>query len=214
MDGKNENRATLLVFLKAPVAGEVKTRIGETIGHEDAADLYRSWIPRILLPLQSLRGQIRLVAFYAGDAAKMTDWIPLFDEWWPQPPGDLGARLTMGFRQAQSDTDKVIAIGTDCLEIDAETLTRALKELERVNAVLGPTHDGGYYLFGTAGFGAGLFQEIRWSTEHTAADQIKRCEALQWSVSLLEMKTDIDTWEDWKLFCQSHPPHEDGMHAD
>lgn len=198
MTGKNENSATLLVFLKVPQPGEVKTRIAASIGYQKAADLYRQWIGDVLKPLQELRGKIRIVGCYSGPAEGLAPWSPLVDEWLPQSSGDLGQRLQDAFRASTASSSKVLAIGTDCLEIDVPLIRQAIEGLSQSDVVLGPAEDGGYYLIGTAKYLPGLFEQIHWSTSDTLRDQIAQCERHGWSYHLLETKPDIDTLEDWE----------------
>jgi hypothetical protein len=192
----------LLIFLKHPAPGAVKTRIAKTIGDERAADLYRSWIGRILGVLQSLRPSTSLVGVHAGAAATaFAEWDHLVDDWWPQPDGDLGRRLADGFVRAHRLAHRVIAIGADCLEIEPALVDDAFERLNSVQVVFGPAADGGYYLIGVAGDQPGLFDQVRWSDPETLADHLKRCRELGLSAALLPMRNDIDTWEDWVRYC-------------
>src|ERR1700736_2199564 len=92
---------TVLVFLKHPTAGCVKTRLAETIGPQRAADLYREWIGIVFEKLQPLRATTRVVGFFDGAACEpFACWHAFADAWWPQPVGDLGHRLAAGFTMA------------------------------------------------------------------------------------------------------------------
>ena len=92
---------TLLVLLKYPAAGHVKTRLAQSLGAERAADHYRRWIGLVFDRLQPLRGTVRIVGFFDGEARQsFAEWEQLADEWWPQPAGDLAARLAAGFERA------------------------------------------------------------------------------------------------------------------
>jgi glycosyltransferase A (GT-A) superfamily protein (DUF2064 family) len=94
----------------------------------------------------------------------------------------------------------VLAIGTDCLEIEPEILRHACMILRERDAVFGPTSDGGYYLVGTARYLPGFFGGIRWSGPHTLADHVERCRENRWSFELLPTLDDIDTWDDWLAY--------------
>ena len=101
----------------------------------------------------------------------------------------------------------MIAIGTDCLEIDAAIVHDAFARLESHDAVFGPTPDGGYYLVGKAKNHAGFFDGVPWSTADTLATHLSNCEQRGWSVSLLSQRRDIDTVDDWLVYCsQSQSP--------
>lgn len=195
----------VIVFLKDPAAGRVKTRLAARTGHARAVTLYRQWVGEILLAMQPLRAQVRLVGYYEGcEAAVVAGWGELVDDWWPQPEGDLGSRLDHAFHRAHAVAGRVVAIGTDCLDLDADLVREAFDKLRVRDVVLGPTQDGGYYLIGTGTARAELFDNIRWSTGHTFDDQVKRCRAHGCSIALLPARRDIDTWDDWLDYCRRH----------
>lgn len=210
---------TLLVFLKYPEPGRVKTRLAAAIGDAAAAKLYRGWIGLVLERVQPVRETLtvigaidgadrleaptwdRLPACHSSDRLEAcpTGWSSLVDGWWPQPAGDLGSRLDAGFRE-HSVTSPVLAIGTDCLEIEPDIIRQACVILRDRDAVFGPASDGGYYLVGTARHLPGFFDGIRWSGPHTLADHVERCREHGWTFGLLPMLDDIDTWDDWLAY--------------
>lgn len=189
---------TLLVFLKYPAAGAVKTRLAAAIGYERAAVDYRQWIGLVLNQLQPLRGAVRIVGCFDGATLNaFAPWDALVDAWWPQPLGNLGERLRAGFEEWRACSDRMAAIGTDCLEIDAPLVKSAFEILTETDAVFGPTLDGGYYLVGTSRDLPGFFEGIPWSTAQALTVHVTLCTQRQWSVGLLPVRRDIDTWEDW-----------------
>jgi rSAM/selenodomain-associated transferase 1 len=193
---------TVLVYIKYPEPGRVKTRLAATIGNTEAARLYRCWIGEVLTAVQSLRPEIQLVGAIDGAEAKaFQQWQPLVDGWWQQPEGDLGVRLDAGFRHAHTTGQPVVAIGTDCLELNATLVLDGFAALDRVDAVFGPTVDGGYYLVGTARYLPGFFSGIRWSTPDTLQDHLSRCQEHHWQYQLLPMRQDVDTWDEWLAYC-------------
>ncbi len=193
-------RATVLVFLKYPEPGRVKTRLAATVGPETAAVLYREMIDTVFELLQPLRTRARLVGYFDGAPEdQFAGWRPLVDEWWAQPAGDLGARLDAGFR-AGAGRGPVLAVGTDCLDIDAELLGRAFDVLNDRDAVFGPAHDGGYYLVGTARHVPGFFAGVPWSSAQTLSEHLALCRRNDWSVGLLSPLHDIDTHDDWLAY--------------
>jgi rSAM/selenodomain-associated transferase 1 len=192
---------TILTFLKFPEPGHVKTRLASTLGTVQAAELYRQWIGIVLAQLQPLRSSTRLVGCFDGAPREaFCDWHALADEWWPQSPGDLGARLAAVFERAFNLGGPVLALGTDCLEIEPDLLLHAFQELSHQDAVFGPTPDGGYYLVGLSLPRPGFFRSIRWSSPFTLDDQLRRCHENGWSVSLLPTRHDIDTEDDWHAY--------------
>jgi rSAM/selenodomain-associated transferase 1 len=187
----------LLVFLKYPEPGKVKTRLAAEFGAEAAARLYREWVTGVLRAVQAARPSMHLVGYYDGAPAdRFTEWSLLVDEWLPQPAGDLGTRLEAGFEWAHSRGGPVLAIGTDCLDLHAFHLAAAVEHLQNTDVVFGPASDGGYYLVGTRRHVAGFFDGVRWSSPHTLADHWERCRALGLSVAILPELADIDTAAD------------------
>jgi rSAM/selenodomain-associated transferase 1 len=194
---------TILVFARYPEAGKVKTRLAATAGEEQAAALYRRWIGEVFAALQPLRASARLVCCYEGASREaFADWETLADDWWPQPPGDLGERLAAGFQRGLAAGGPVLAVGTDCLEIDAALVGQAFDLLGGRDVVFGPTPDGGYYLVGMSKDRLGLFTSVRWSCSETLKDHLARCRERGWSHGLLPARHDIDTWEDWRAYLE------------
>ena len=194
---------TLLVFLKYPTPGKVKTRLAAHVGDQRAAELYREWIGLVLAQVQPLRADVRVMGFFDGGTPDdFAAWDSRVDCWLPQPEGDLGNRLRAGFEMAQNAGGPVVAIGTDCLEIDAALIQGAFDILTEKDAVFGPALDGGYYLLGTARHLAGFFDGIPWSSQSTLDAHLSVCREHSWSVGLLPARRDIDTWEDWLAYCE------------
>ncbi|QDU63802.1 hypothetical protein Pan216_46830 [Planctomycetes bacterium Pan216] len=194
---------TIVVFLKYPAPGRCKTRLAASIGPEAAAELYREWIALVLGQLQEFRGEGRLLGYCDGAPVEdFAPWKDLVDGWWVQPEGPLDRRLDAAFRQGHHDSARVIALGSDCLDIDASLVRAGFDALATHDVVLGPAFDGGYYLVGTSRHLPGLFDDVRWSCADTLADQRKRCQDNDWSHTLLSPRGDIDTWDDWRAYCE------------
>lgn len=185
---------SLVVFLKWPEPGKVKTRLAADIGDVRAAQLYHGWIGQVLTAIQPVRPNTRVIGYFDGAPAnRFTEWGDLVDDWVEQPSGDLGHRLDAAFRQFPPP---IIAIGTDCLTLHARHIDDSLRSLESSDVVFGPAIDGGYYLVAARTHWGGLFDHVRWSSEETLKDHVTRCRSLGLSVSLLEMMSDIDNAAD------------------
>jgi uncharacterized protein len=192
---------TLLVFLKYPAAGQVKSRLADSIGEDRAAELYRQWIGIVFAQVQPVRARARVVACYDGAPPEaFRAWHSLADDWWPQPSGDLGDRLAAAFARWQSAGEPVLAIGTDCLDIDAGHVESAFDLLRSNDAVFGPAADGGYYLVGRARNLPGFFSGVPWSTSKTLSAHRSHCDENHWTYGLLPSLADIDTVEDWRQY--------------
>jgi uncharacterized protein len=193
----------LLVFLKYPEPGKVKTRLAAEIGAEAAAELYREWIGTVLRGVQPVRPGVHIVGYFDGAPAGLfVEWDESVDLWLEQPAGGLESRLAAGFDWAFRRGRPVLAIGTDCLELDGGHIGTALASLREYDAVFGPTDDGGYYLVGTRRWIPGFFERVRWSTPHTLSDHLARAHHLGARSILLPRLADIDTAADWRAYQQ------------
>jgi rSAM/selenodomain-associated transferase 1 len=189
---------TLLVFLKYPRPGSLKTRLSADVGPQRAATMYREWIGLVLARLQPLRDSTSVIGYFAGAPREsFAPWHDLAGQWWQQPAGDLGGRLEAGFAAGHARGGPVVAVGTDCLELDADLVRSAFDLLGQKDVVFGPALDGGYYLVGTARLLRGFFDGVPWSTAETLARHVEVCRRQQWSAALLPTRRDIDTWSDW-----------------
>jgi rSAM/selenodomain-associated transferase 1 len=195
------NRAILL-FAKAPVPGRVKTRLAATLGATEAAAIYRRLTETVCrrLPCDVA---IRVLFDPPDAAAAMAQWLrpllPPLSAFFPQISGDLGARLAAGFQEAfAAGCDRVAAIGSDCVEITPGLITRAWAELERCDAVIGPTTDGGYYLLGLKAPHPDLFARVPWSTAGVFDATVANARELGLSTALLPTLRDVDTEGDWR----------------
>jgi rSAM/selenodomain-associated transferase 1 len=185
----------LLIFVKNPQLGKVKTRLASTIGEEAAMNIYR-----------------RLLDFTRKTAAGVdcrrwvcySDFIPAAAEWpdavfekHMQSGADLGERMSKAFQAAfQSGASKVVIIGSDCPQITPEILHDAFQALDTRDFVIGPSTDGGYYLLGMRRFEPRVFEEIVWSTDTVCLLTQERIRETGGSFHLLPILTDIDTEED------------------
>lgn len=191
--------SAIIVFAKAPVAGQVKTRLSPPLTPDEAASLHGSLVLDILERCQSLRHYDRILAgtpsphhpFFRAMEARFK--IPV----WDQIGDDLGTRMSAAFKQALgSPYRSVVVIGTDIPGINGSLLTTAIDSLQEHDVVLGPTMDGGYYLIGLRTFVPDLFENIPWSTEQVYALTEQKVKMLGLSLNILPKLRDLDTVED------------------
>lgn len=194
---------TILVFLKAPRPGFVKTRLAAQIGEADATWLYRNMVERQLREIPE--GWPVEVHFAPRDAApEMRAWLGPERRFMPQPGGDLGERLRSAFARVFADgAPAAIAIGGDCPDLGCADFEHAREMLEDRDVALGPARDGGYYLIGLCAPAPGLFEDIPWSTAAVCAATLDRAAAAGLSCGLLDEKEDIDDAEALRRFVTS-----------
>ncbi|MBY5986680.1 TIGR04282 family arsenosugar biosynthesis glycosyltransferase [Roseovarius atlanticus] len=187
-------RRQLVVMLKEPRPGRVKTRLARDIGQIAATWWVRHQTARLLRRLRDPRWD--LVLAVAPDAAGLTSraW-PDDLERMPQGPGNLGDRMARVMRTRPPGP--VCIIGGDIPGITPAHIARAFASLGRNDAVFGPAPDGGYWLVGmkrTRAVPASFLQGVRWSTEHALADS--RATLPDARIGLVDTLQDVDTADD------------------
>jgi rSAM/selenodomain-associated transferase 1 len=190
----------IVLFVKHPVPGRVKTRLAATIGAQRAAEIYRELVERTCGGLPE-RAEL-IVMFDPPDRGEeIAQWLrPLCGKarFLPQSGGDLGTRLEHAFADAFAlQLEKVAIIGSDCVEVTSVIFDEAWQALEHHDCAIGPTEDGGYYLIALRRECPGLFRSITWSTEAVLAETLARANLLGLSVHVLPRLHDVDTEDDW-----------------
>jgi uncharacterized protein len=192
-------RPTLVVFVKEPRPGQVKTRLAREIGAVDAAWWFRHQSARLIARVaRDRRWRTVLAVTPDAEALRSRAWpaLPRVG----QGPGDLGRRMLRFLRGGTGTRlapGPVAVIGTDLPGLRPHHLAQAFWLLRRHDAVLGPATDGGYWLIG---LGRGravppdLLDGVRWSTEHALADTLARLRHLD--VGLAATLSDVDTAAD------------------
>jgi rSAM/selenodomain-associated transferase 1 len=188
----------LIVFLKNPKPGAVKTRLVPALGAEDAAALYRALTEEVLRATVPERGEYETLVFFdpPGAAAAIRAWLPglrLF----AQSEGDLGVRMSAAFARAFARGARRVAIvGTDTPTVSRHTVAGALDALDESDLVLGPAEDGGYYLLALGEPHPELFEGVAWSTPAVLEETRARAKAVGLRFQELERRRDVDTLED------------------
>ena len=193
--------AWLIVFVKAPSAGVVKTRLQPLLSPEETGALYRGLVQDTLAVCRQLR-TLRLAVAYAAnrefpDLAWLGDETPMF----LQHGRALGERLAHAFEWAFSQgAARVLALGSDAPELSAAWIRRGAQALDTYDVVLGPTHDGGYHLIGLTTPRPELFADMPWSTSHLFSRTLAKIDQLRLSVRCLESIADLDTPADVRAY--------------
>ena len=204
------NPATVALFVRPPVAGRVKTRLAATIGDRPACTLYRAMVLDVLRAVQASGLELRL--FHDGNTPEQLPpaWRRRAAAIRPQVDDDLGARMAAAFADCfAAGWDRVLLAGSDLPGLDAPTLLAAVRGLEQDEAVLLPTRDGGYGLFGlrAAAFSPSFFTDIAWSTDRVLAATLLRLQQGGVRVQLLPVQGDIDTINDLRSYCRQPAAH-------
>jgi rSAM/selenodomain-associated transferase 1 len=183
----------IVILAKAPVPGKAKTRLIPALGEAGAARLAERMLAQtVAAALAAGLGEPELCATPVPDAP---EWVPFGSpgvRMTDQGSGDLGERLARAAARVLGAGERILLIGSDCPALDAERLQEAAKRLTTHDAVIHPTHDGGYALLGLKRFDETLFGGIAWSTDTVASDTIARVRALGWSLHVGDTLHDID----------------------
>ena len=190
----------LIIFLKAPRAGSVKTRLARTLGADAACAAYRELVETLLGNLAKL-SEVEL-RFTPDDAeSEIRSWLRKGWSARPQSEGDLGCRLRRAFDEAfLAGATNVVIIGSDCPEVCATDIREAWRELRAHDVVIGPAVDGGYWLIGLRQPQPQLFEGISWSSEKVLGETMQRAKAAGLRIQVLRILMDVDTEVDWRAF--------------
>jgi len=190
---------TVLIFIKNPELGKVKTRLAATVGDEKALQIYLALLQHTRGIAQSL--PVQRLLFYSNFIEEADAWPAEEFEKRVQAPGHLGVRMAQAFQQAFKDAaDRVVIIGSDCASLTKEVVLAAFDLLHNHDFVVGPALDGGYYLLGMRSFHPEVFEGIAWSTEEVFPTTIERIKGLGKTYALLPTLSDIDYEEDWEKY--------------
>ncbi len=188
----------LLIFIKNPERGKVKTRLAASLGDDRALAIYHLLLAhtrRVALEVPADR-----LLFYGQFIDEADDWPAAQFEKHLQHAGDLGLRMHQAFRYALDERgyDRAVLVGSDIAELEPGILSLAFNRLTDHAFVLGPARDGGYYLIGMKKPQASLFKGMTWSTPTVCAETQERMRALGQTPYLLPELSDVDYPEDWE----------------
>lgn len=189
-------RPQLVVMVKEPHPGRVKTRLGKDLGMTASAWWFRHQVKALLRRVHSPKWETVLAVspdFEGMQSRVWPEYLPRI----AQGGGNLGDRMARVFRSAAPGP--VCIIGADIPGINASRISEAFQSLGCNDAVFGPAPDGGYWLVGMKRVGSvprGLFDDVRWSTEHALADSKTTMKGLR--IGEVATLRDVDTLADLK----------------
>ena len=207
----HESSKALIIFIKNPQKGKVKTRLARTVGDDKALEIYLELLKITLENAQILRGPLR-----EKDTIKpylfYSDFVDIHDEWssevfekMVQSGDDVGERMLNAFNSVLEKHPVACIIGSDCPTLSVEILEQSFSNLNTSDYTIGASTDGGYYLLGIRKGIAynNLFQDVDWSTPSVLTTTFERFNENKGSYSLLPVLTDIDEEKDWVAYCES-----------
>lgn len=187
----------LQIFAKAPVLGQVKTRLAADIGEQQACDVYQSLLVNTLK--NTVCDDWRTELWCAPDSSNpflqalgKEYSIQLKVQW----QGDIGERMLFALQGGLNRAEKVVLIGTDCPVITNDYITAAFDALDSCDVVFGPVEDGGYILVGCKKKDGQIFTNVEWSRAETLKQNVESVERCGLSYQLLTALWDVDIAED------------------
>lgn len=193
----------LLVFAKAPIPGEVNTRLIPDLGVEVATDLQAELIDcRLKSFMQSNLCELQLwcspdVSHDFFKKCKAQYSIPLYN----QKGNDLGTRMSHAIKACLEEFKHVVLIGTDAPALDIKQIEEAIESLCSNDAiVLVPAEDGGYVLIGMNQHHQEVFLSVPWGTDRVLRKTRGNVIALGLKLNELELCWDIDRVEDYDRY--------------
>lgn len=185
----------LIVFVKNILLGKVKTRLAKTIGDFGAFEVYKELVQITEAETERLDGVT--VHIYFSDQIIESKWPN--KQKFVQSGKDLGERMQQAFQHGfDQGFTKIIGVGSDLPDLNAELMNEGLNALENNDTVFGPSEDGGYYLLGMNRMINSIFENKEWSTSGLLSTTTNELITNHYSVQLLPELNDIDTIEDLK----------------
>ena len=191
----------LILFVKAPRIGSVKTRLARDIGRYEAWRFYREMTALMVKRLAHGPGWRTVLAVTPDEFAERVGFWPKHMPRIAQGSGDIGIRMARAFEAMPPGP--AVLVGADIPALTRDHIKQAFRRLRDSDFVFGPSTDGGFWLVGTrqARHMRRLFRTVRWSSEHALADTLAN--AGQHKVALLDTLTDIDTGAEYRAWKKS-----------
>jgi uncharacterized protein len=189
----------LIIFVRHPELGKVKTRLAKSVGEEKALSVY-TYLLKITHDI-AINIHADKYVFYTDEIITNDCWeMDLFIKR-RQEGETLGEKMKNAFLSLfKYGYTKLVIIGSDCPELTASQVIDAFQKLDSNGVVIGPATDGGYYLLGLTQMIPELFHNKQWSTDTVLADTILDIEKLSKSSVMLPKLSDIDTEDDLQKF--------------
>jgi len=192
------NKNLIIMMLKEPKEGFVKTRLAKSLGEEKTLNLYKCFVKDLIKTLNSCPYDFILCTY--GEEKLIQENFGLYNSF-KQTKGDLGCKMHTAFEKMfLKNYENIVLIGSDTPHLRKESFSKTFEALEEKKLVLGPSEDGGYYLiaFNKTNYKKELFENISWSTDAVLEQTLQKVNKKD--VCFLEVLNDIDIQEDLNAF--------------
>jgi len=185
----------IMVFVRNPELGGVKTRLAKSIGDQAALETYKILSKHTANVVHKTTSD--KIIFYSDKIQDNDVWTATNYKKQIQTKGDLGQKMLDAFQYGFSlGYKKIIIIGSDLYSLRPRHIESAFEQLENYDVVIGPALDGGYYLLGLNFIIPKIFKQKQWSTSSVLKETLS--DLKEFNVNFLEPLNDIDTYEDLK----------------
>jgi len=202
-------RTAVVVMSKIPEPGYTKTRLNTILSAQESAEFHRACLADtcrairqselpgyIYYAEQTDHPQPASASFAKDDLWGLNAEERTYFKLYPQQGEGLGERLYHAAQEILTRYEAVLLLGSDMPEITADIIIEAQAKMLSSEIVVGPAHDGGYYLLGVKQACSYIFQNIPWGTAQVLAKTLERISDKQLTFSLLPTQADIDTWDE------------------
>ena len=190
-----KNKGHLIIFVKQPTMGKVKTRLASDIGAVKATFWYRRQLHKLLRTFEGPSPYSKHLFVAAQSGLKY--FKPYESKGWKisqQSYGDLGKRMAKAFLTVGAGPR--LLIGSDIPAISKEHIKLAFKQLLSADAVFGPAEDGGYWLIGLNRFvRPPILKNVRWSSNYALSDTLNKFDS-DIRIDYLPTLSDVDRGSD------------------
>lgn len=190
----------IVMFARAPVLGQVKTRLIPALGKKGALDMHIELMHQQIAVLN--QSALCFAQLWVDQQVGHSTFKNFNGEVKLQDGKNLGDKMCHASHAVLKHFSKVIIIGSDCPDIDEVYLEQALQKLDKntIDVVLGPALDGGYVLIAIKEIHQGIFQGIEWGSEFVLQQTVSKLDDYGLRFFLLPALRDIDTSEDLEKF--------------
>lgn len=217
-DGDNEmafdfhfptSKKAIIIFVRNPELGKVKTRLAKSVGDESALKIYNFLLRHTVKITEKL--QVDKYIYYSETIHRIDMWNPDIFRKKLQTGNDLGERMQNAFSEIFGmGYEKVLIVGSDIYELRQKDIENAFDALETNPFVIGPAKDGGYYLLGMKQLKPEIFKNKNWGTNTVLKETLN--DLYNQNYILLPEMSDVDYYEDVKnvdVFQEFLPPYLD-----
>lgn len=200
MVSRRSSKKHLIILVKSPIQGRVKTRLQPELNQKKSLEIYRAFVFDFLRTIDKDRDYQKIVA-YSGSFKHLEGLVPQGFHVVGQGRGSLGNRMLRMFDWSRKQkAEKTVIVGSDSPTLPVCSFETAFQTLDDHDVVFGPAWDGGFYLIGTrTGFQTEFFKGVEWSSRLTLTQTIHRIKKFGKKIGVLFPWYDIDYAKDLRL---------------